>query len=146
MLLKKVTSYSTDWCLGLNNDQCIRHFLIGETAEGCFQIQGTEVEPKFRSLTDLVVYHCQYAGALPCVLRLPGYAPATSFNTMPADTYLPPNKYQENDSIGKSQLLPLSPYLVNRPKNVNLRIPSVFARRNIIGLLAKGVLTREQVL
>ncbi|VDM32503.1 unnamed protein product [Hydatigera taeniaeformis] len=91
---ENISSYT-----GLTGNQSVRHFLIGESAEGYFQIQGTEMEPRFKSLVDLVTYHCQYAGALPCVLRLPGYSTSSTPSLVNADTPLPPLRFNESDSI-----------------------------------------------
>ncbi|KAL3307403.1 Tensin-3, partial [Cichlidogyrus casuarinus] len=54
--------------------QLVRHFLIERTETG-FQIRGYDFEPIFGNLTDLVAHHCRNPVALPCALRLPGYAP-----------------------------------------------------------------------
>ncbi|KAL5110681.1 Tensin-2 [Taenia crassiceps] len=123
---------STTNYTGLTGEQSIRHFLIGESADGYFQIQGTEVEPRFRSLVDLVTYHCQHSGALPCILRLPGYSASSALNLANADTPLPSLRHNEGDSI-EFQVLYLGTFDVfslNGSNAVSSALDAIFRTQN----------------
>uniref|UniRef100_A0A5K3FBM3 SH2 domain-containing protein n=1 Tax=Mesocestoides corti TaxID=53468 RepID=A0A5K3FBM3_MESCO len=95
----------------LEDGHLIKHYLIGETSDGYYQIQGTKLEPEFKRLADLVGYHCQYLGALPCVLRLPDYAEVSKLNNLQNETQLPPTKYKD-DKIFDFQVLYLGTFEV----------------------------------